>query len=95
MNQLLKKKNRENLPDLRLLSFTIAHLPEDLRNTGEKKAILCSGCINKQKTVDVKFVKHTSLPFNTSTFANRAIKTNLGIPPRPGSEMGFSESLTS
>lgn len=43
----------------------------------------------------MKNVKLTSLPFSTSTFAKRAIKPNLGIPPCPGSATGFSESLTS
>ena len=37
----------------------------------------------------------TSLPFSISTLAKRAIKTNLGIPPLPGSATGFSESLIS
>lgn len=37
----------------------------------------------------------TSLPFSISTFAKRAIRTNLGIHPLPGSTIGFSESLTS
>lgn len=37
----------------------------------------------------------TSLPFRTSTFAKRAIKTNLGIPPLPGSAIGLSDSRMS
>jgi hypothetical protein len=40
-------------------------------------------------------LEFTSLPFKISTFANRATKTNLGIPPLPGSAIGFSESLMS
>lgn len=44
---------------------------------------------------DREILEFTSLPFNTSTFAKRAIKANLGIPPLPGSAIGLSESLMS
>ena len=80
---------RKNIPNLRVFPFTRAYLKSKLDKSTLDK-------LRKESNVDcMELQQFTSLPFSISTLAKRAIKTNLGIPPLPGSATGFSESLIS